>query len=88
MERRLAAVLAADVVGYTRLMGADEAGTLRRLTELREVTDLQTLTSALGTPGYMPPEAALGEIEKIDKRTDVYSLGAILHKILTGKFPF
>jgi adenylate cyclase len=36
MERRLAAILAADVVGYTRLMGADEAGTLRRLTVLRE----------------------------------------------------
>jgi class 3 adenylate cyclase len=36
MERRLAAILAADVVGYTRLMGADEAGTHRRLTELRQ----------------------------------------------------
>ena len=36
MERRLAAILAADVVGYTRLMGVDEAGTLRRLTELRQ----------------------------------------------------
>ena len=36
MERRLAAILAADVVGYTRLMGEDEAGTLRRLTELRQ----------------------------------------------------
>ena len=36
MERRLVAILAADVVGYTRLMGYDEAGTLRRLTELRE----------------------------------------------------
>jgi adenylate cyclase len=36
LERRLAAILAADVVGYTRLMGEDEAGTLRRLTELRE----------------------------------------------------
>jgi len=35
MERRLAAILAADVVEYTRLMGADEAGTLQRLTELR-----------------------------------------------------
>jgi len=35
MERRLAAILAADVVGYTRLMGADEAGTLQRLTALR-----------------------------------------------------
>ena len=36
MERRLAAILAADVVGYTRLMGEDEAGTLQRLTELRQ----------------------------------------------------
>ncbi len=36
MERRLAAILAADMVGYTRLMGEDEAGTLRRLTNLRE----------------------------------------------------
>jgi len=40
MERRLAAILAADVVGYTRLMGADEAGTLARLKALRgEVID-------------------------------------------------
>jgi TolB-like protein len=36
MERRLAAILAADVVGYTRLMGADESGTLQRLKAQRE----------------------------------------------------
>jgi adenylate cyclase len=36
LERRLAAILAADVVGYTALMGADEAGTYRRLTALRQ----------------------------------------------------
>jgi adenylate cyclase len=36
MERRLAAILAADVAGYTRLMRADEVGTLQRLTALRE----------------------------------------------------
>ncbi|WP_299623748.1 adenylate/guanylate cyclase domain-containing protein [Pelagibius sp.] len=36
MERRLAAILAADVVGYSRLMGQDETGTLRRLTDLRQ----------------------------------------------------
>lgn len=36
MERRLAAILAADVAGYTQLMGQDEAGTLQRLTDLRE----------------------------------------------------
>ncbi len=35
MERRLAAILAADVVGYSRMMGTDEAGTLARLSRLR-----------------------------------------------------
>ncbi len=34
-ERRLAAILAADVVGYSRLMGEDEAGTLERLKAAR-----------------------------------------------------
>ena len=36
MERRLAAILFADVASYTALMGADEVGTLRRLNELRK----------------------------------------------------
>ena len=35
LQRRLAAILSADVVGYSRLMGADEAGTLSRLNALR-----------------------------------------------------
>src|SRR5215210_2437610 len=40
VERRLAAILAADVVGYSRLMGLDEAGTLARLrTHRRELID-------------------------------------------------
>ena len=40
MERRLAAIIAADVVGYSRLMGKDEAGTLARLEGLKaEILD-------------------------------------------------
>src|SRR5215475_11101518 len=39
VERRLAAVLAADVAGYSRLMGADEVGTVRTLREHRAVAD-------------------------------------------------
>ena len=35
VERRLAAILAADVAGYNRMMGQDEAGTLTRLKALR-----------------------------------------------------
>jgi serine/threonine protein kinase len=45
-----------------------------------------SLTSAgdvLGTPCYMPPEQARGEIESLDRRSDVFGLGAILFEILT-----
>ena len=39
VERKLAAILHADIKGYSRLMGEDEVGTLRMLTAYREVTD-------------------------------------------------
>jgi adenylate cyclase len=39
VERKLTAILSADVKGYSRLMGEDEVGTLRTLTAHREVTD-------------------------------------------------
>ena len=54
--RRLAAILAADVVGYSRLMDEDEAGTALR--EHREAAGLHTVDSALATVGY-PPIAAI-----------------------------
>jgi serine/threonine protein kinase len=43
--------------------------------------------TVMGTPGYMSPEQARGEVEAVDARSDIFSLGALLRFVLTQRTP-
>jgi adenylate cyclase len=65
VERRLAAILAADVVGYSRLMGADEAGTLERLKSLRRGLVQPKITERSGRIVKLTGDGLLAEFPSV-----------------------
>ncbi|MFG0255624.1 MAG: serine/threonine protein kinase, partial [Rhodopirellula sp. JB053] len=51
-------------------------------------SDHTSAGSIIGTPAYMSPEQALGNIDSLTQTSDVYSLGVMLYEILVGRHPF
>jgi serine/threonine-protein kinase len=75
--------------GIARILGAPRPSGQDTLPPVRvwgSATDESGVIA--GTPGYMAPEQALGAIDEIDERTDVFALGAILYRVLVDRPPY
>jgi serine/threonine-protein kinase len=72
----LAKVVGSEDENVSQIASGEEAG-----------PGLTQAGQALGTPAYMSPEQAEGRLDRIDRRTDIYGLGAILFEVLTGHAP-
>ena len=76
---------------FAAAMGGDgpgsESGAGKVMTSRDQESELTMEGTVLGTPVYMPPEQASGQIKAIGPHSDVYSLGAMLYEILTLEAP-
>jgi formylglycine-generating enzyme required for sulfatase activity/serine/threonine protein kinase len=89
--------------GLARVLGREDAPDVRPAAEsisqvrtagrqARETSPDSPLVTrdgdVIGTPAYMPPEQACGDLERVSQRSDVYSIGALLYHLLAGHPPY
>src|SRR4051812_43756704 len=76
--------------GVAKLRGGDDdiRDAVPNAPKVNERFDATQEGDVIGTPAYMSPEQALGNVKEIDEQSDVWSLGAVLYEILTSRPPY
>jgi class 3 adenylate cyclase len=82
LERRLTAIFAADVVGYSRLMGEDEAGTLERLKSLRKELVQPNIKKRKGRIVKLIGDGLLAEFPSV---VEAVECAADIQQAMTGR---
>jgi eukaryotic-like serine/threonine-protein kinase len=85
MDWGLAKVLPRGGAAQYEKNSTDPAGSVIWTARSTTRGETSQVGSVLGTPSYMAPEQASGEVELIDERADVFGLGSILCELLTGQ---
>jgi tetratricopeptide (TPR) repeat protein len=88
MDGGLAKVLGEQVPATVEALAAEETRAWTQLSPTPEDGPYTQAGSLVGTPAFIPPEQAIGQIERVNERADVFGLGALLAVILTGKPPY
>ncbi len=74
-----------------RCFDADRSDEIHSVRHAEDETGDAVITMdghVVGTPAYIPPEQAAGEVDKVGRRSDVYSVGATLYHLLAGAMPY
>jgi tetratricopeptide (TPR) repeat protein/tRNA A-37 threonylcarbamoyl transferase component Bud32 len=88
MDWGLAKVLGEETPGTADRRAVEQTQGSTQLSATAESGSHTEAGSMLGTPAFIPPEQAVGQIEQVNERSDVFGLGALLAVILTGKPPY
>jgi WD40 repeat protein len=88
MDWGLAKVLCTETSAFADTLAAEQTRAWTEVSPTPESGSQTQAGSLVGTPGFIPPEQAIGQIERVNERSDVFGLGALLAVILTGKPPY